>query len=294
MRTKLMIFLLLAALTVPKPASARNDNDSMHPTYLRCEYLVDPLGIDVLTPRLSWYSESRQRDEEQTAYRILVASSMERLKKGEGDLWDSGKTRSDQSINIIYEGKKLHSGEKCFWEVKVWDNKGSESGWSKPAKWSMGLLHRKDWKGCWIGLDSAIGRDNPNTVHTRLSARYLRKEFNAPRRVKSATAYICGLGLFELYINGKKIGKQVLAPALSQYPKRSFYMTFDVTKDIVKGRNAIGVILGNGRFFAPRATAAFHTQTYGFPKMIFQLNIKYSDNTSESITSDTTDRKSVV
>ncbi len=290
--------------------STTKEDGALHPQHLRCEYLVNPLGIDVLNPRLSWYSTSKQREEKQSAYRILAASSLRKLNADQGDLWDTEKVDSDQSLNVIYKGKKLHSGEYCFWKVRVWDKNGDESQWSKPARWSMGLLNKDNWQGYWIGLDSDSGRGNqdaeyaglvpppnngyseshgfPESEYTHLSARYLRKEFDAPRKVERATAYICGLGYFELYFNGKKIGNQVLAPALSQYPKRSFYMTFDVTKDVNEGENAIGVTLGNGRFFAPRHNFPTKTNTYGFPKMIFQLNMEYSDGSQQSIVSDTT------
>jgi|YelNatPaOPRAMG01_1025707.scaffolds.fasta_scaffold09217_4 alpha-L-rhamnosidase len=291
MRRMLVALLLLAALGAPDATAAgTGDILLLNPTHLRCEYLNNPLGIDVMAPRLSWYSESAQRGAMQSAYRIIVASSMKKLDHNQGDLWDSGKISSDRSINIEYEGAKLHSGERCFWKVQVWNNEGKPSRWSMPAMWSMGLLKKSDWKGYWVGLDSAVGKDDPAAYHTRLSARYLRKEFYAPQRIRRATAYICGLGLFELYINGRKIGNQVLAPALSQYNVRSFYMTFDVTKDIAKGKNAIGVILGNGRFFAVRHGGAQPPpiENYGFPKMIFQLNIEYTDGTEESVVSDTT------
>lgn len=255
-------------------------------TYLRCEYLVDPLGIDIAKPELSWYCTSAKGNEKQMSYRILVASSIEKLNSDEGDLWDSKQVFSSQSIGINYNGLILHSGVQCFWKVKVWDANGDESGWSEPAKWSMGLLNKSDWKGYWIGLDSLIGTDNLDSIHTRLSARYLRKEFVGRRKIRRATAYICGLGLFELYFNGKKIGDQVLAPALSQYSKRSFYMTFDVTREIKEGQNAIGVVLGNGRFVPLRGPIPPETQQSNSPRMIFQLNIEYTDGTKQEILSD--------
>ena len=285
MKTALTTVLVLTVLIPSMTFAAEYDRDTLHPTYLRCEYLINPLGIDVINPRLSWYSSSKQRDQKQTAYRILVASSLQKLNADEGNLWDTGKISSDESINIKYEGKQLHSGERCFWKVKVWDNRGQQSRWSGPAMWSMGLLHKSDWKGYWIGLDSAVGTDN--VKEDVLSARMLRKEFETRGKIKRATVYICGLGLFKLYLNGKKIGNQVLAPALSEYQKRTFYMTFDVTKDLVEGKNAVGVVLGNGRFFAPIDIHADTTVTYGFPKMIFQMNIKYTDGTEQSVVSDT-------
>jgi alpha-L-rhamnosidase len=289
MKTKFIYVLLLMSVILFTGFSSKNDIGNLHPKYLRCENLIDPLGIDVITPRLSWYSESLQRAQRQTAYRILVASSIEKLNLNKGDLWDSKKISSDQSINIIYNGKKLTSGEQCFWKVKVWDNKGNESEWGNPAKWSMGLLSNMDWgDATWIGLNKAIGSDEPDSELTKLSARMLSKQFVANKKIKRATAYICGLGQFELYVNGQKTGDQVLAPSLSEYPKRSLYMTFDVTKELIEGKNAIGVILGNGRFFAMRHTIPTGMKTYGFPQMIFKLNIEYTDNTTQSIISDTT------
>jgi alpha-L-rhamnosidase len=289
MKTKFIYDLLLMSVILFTGFSSKNDIGNLHPKYLRCENLIDPLGIDVITPRLSWYSESLQRAQRQTAYKILVASSIEKLNLDKGDLWDSKKISSDQSINIIYTGKKLTSGEQCFWKVKVWDNKGNESEWGKPAKWSMGLLSKMDWgDATWIGLNKATGSDKPDSELTKLSARMLSKQFVTNKKIKRATAYICGLGQFELYFNGQKTGDQVLAPSLSEYPKRSFYMTFDVTKELIDGKNAIGVILGNGRFFAMRHTIPTGMKTYGFPQMIFKLNIEYTDNTTQSIVSDTT------
>jgi alpha-L-rhamnosidase len=158
----------------------------------------------------------------------------------------------------------------------------------------MGLLSEADWNAAWIGLDRAVGNDKPDTQFRQLSARMVRKEFEATKGVRRATAYVCGLGLFELRINGKKVGRQVLVPALSEYPKRSFYLTFDVTKELLNGKNAVGVILGNGRFFASRQAFApnqdirIETNTYGYPKMIFRMDIEYADNTRQSLVSDAT------
>ena len=287
MRTNILL-IAFASAVLTAGSFPQSQIDPLHPQYLRCENLIDPSGIDIATPRLSWLSKSLQRDQKQTAYQIVVSSSRHKVNTNEWDLWDSKKVLSDQSINMIYDGIRLTSGMQCFWKVKVWDGHGKESQWSQPAKWTMGLLNKSDWSAGWIGLDRAIGSDKPDTQFTRLSARMLRKDFRLTKTVKRATAYICGLGLFELYINGNKIGDQVLAPALSEYPKRSFYMSFDVTKQVMNGDNAIGVILGNGRFFAPRRDVPTWTKTYGFPKMICQLNVEYSDHTELEIKSDTT------
>ena len=252
---------------------------------LRCEYLVDPLGIDVGKPRLSWQLESGQRGQKQTAYRLLVASSKEQLDKNTGDLWDTGKVDSDQSIHVVYDGKKLTSRMQCFWKVMVWDKDGKPSTPSEPAEWSMGLLKVVDWQGAkWIGIekqDSATNRSKGN--RTRLPARYLRREFEATKQVVRATAYVCGLGFFDLHINGRKVGDHMMDPALTGYRKRAFYVTFDAGDYLVKGKNCIGVVLGNGRYFAPREKSPGNVKSMGYPKLMMQMRVEYRDGTTQDI-----------
>jgi alpha-L-rhamnosidase len=255
-------------------------------TDLKTEGLVDPLGIDRTQPHLSWIMESPERGEIQTAYRILVASSRENLDNDLGDLWDSRKVASDASIAVPYAGATLNSGMEAFWKVKVWDAGGKASAWSPAAKWSMGILRPGDWNAKWIGLDKAIGTDRPDQQHRVLSARYLRKEFNLDKKVKRAMAYIVGLGTYELYLNGEKVGDQVLSPGLTDFPKRSFYITYDVTDMVREGNNTAGTILGNGRYFAPSTGVPTSTLTYGYPKMLLQIAVQYEDGSEETIVSD--------
>jgi len=414
-------------------------------THLRCEFLQNPQGIDVVTPRLSWQLQSSTRGTRQTAYEILVASSPAQLKPGRADLWNSGKVASDQSVLVPYAGRALTSRQQCFWRVRVWDEADKPSPWSKPATWSLGLLHPADWQAQWIGRDeppqtsrftagswiwfpegqpetaapvatryfrrtfelpndrvirraelqltadnewacavnakhagaggnfktvasmevthslqpgrNVIGAwvknagDAPNPagligalrvefetgdpliiptdarwkstrqesgawtdlnydddawvpaqvlgpagmspwgeIHAatdrQLAARMLRKEFNAPKKVRRATAYVSGLGLSELYLNGRKVSDQVLSPALTEYPRRVFYVTHDVTTQVKSGPNAIGVWLGNGRYYAPRSTDPIATTSYGFPKVLLQLELEYADGTRDTIVSD--------
>jgi alpha-L-rhamnosidase len=410
------------------------------PVNLQCEYRFNPRGIDVGQPRLIWQIKSDERNQAQAAYQILVASSQEHLQRNEGDLWDSGRVFSDETVNIAYSGKPLTSGVQCFWKVRIWDTKGRVSAWSAPAVWSMGLLEQGDWRGQWIGLDQggktndfsganwiwfpegnpaesapvctryfrrvfelpaneavsaatieitaddqfhlmvndqeagksdnwrapvriAVGAflrpgtnllaiearnvgNAPNPAglicklkvefangktfsldtdarwksatnfqngwtdlafddaswatarllgecgtqlwgiieneDRRLPARYLRRKFAVEKKVRRATAYVCGLGLFELYLNGQKVSDDVLSPALSEYDKRAFYLTYDATRLLKRGDNAIGVILGNGRFFAPRSSI----RTFGCPKLLLQLNIEYADGTTAQVVSD--------
>lgn len=440
----LAVFLIAVSVALPALAGP------LAVGTMKCEYRLNPLGIDVAQPRLSWELGSAERGAAQQAYQVLVASDPERLAKDEGDLWDSGKVASDQSVQVAYAGKALVSEQRCFWKVRVWNAAGEVSPWSEAAFWSMGLLSPEDWKGKWIGLDGgddtrklqhpeiekaqwiwfpegqpaasapvgvrwfraklalpagaevadatayitadnecavfvngervgssnnynevkgfdclaqlhcgdnvvaiSAGNAGPNpnpagllgavVVHlkdgnaatlmtdgtwrasadrqkgwedpgfddskwqpaqvlgaygigpwneigrsdkSRLAARMLRKEFTADKPVTHATAFVCGLGLFELYVNGSRIGDQVLAPGQTEFNKRVFYMTFDVTEQVQSGQNAIGVMLGNGRFYAPRFNQPTKTNTFGYPKLLFQMRVEYQDGTSAVIVSD--------
>ena len=261
-------------------------------TNLRCELLVNPIGIDVTRPQLSWEIVATERNVQQTSYEILVASSQEKLNKNEGDLWQSGKVASPASIHVTYAGKGLTSRAQCFWKVKSYTNKG-ESLWSEPATFSIGLLNKPDpkateWQAKWIGYDKASSWDTVKQF-SRLSSRYFRKQFESSSNIKKATVYIVGLGLYELYINGQKIGDQVLSPSPTDYRKSVLYNTHDVTQQIKKGENVIATILGNGRFFTMRQDyKPLKINTFGFPKMLLQLEIEYADGSKKAIISDDT------
>ena len=400
---------------------------------LNCEYLTNPCGIGELQPRLNWVVESGERGQCQTAYRVLVAGSEAGLKKDLGDLWDSGRVASDQTINVRYAGSALQSRQECFWKVCVWDQAGRRSNWSPLARWTMGLLQPADWRAKWIGKDEAdkpavpvqgadwiwfpegnpppgfryfrralelpadraiksarlvAAADNLSTIYVngkrignannfnvacvfdvatqlqagrnllavavenlgdapnpagllvslkiefvsgepltlatdttwktakvvsagweqpgfddalwvaanrlgpagmqpwgqtfepddrRLPARWLRKEFQIAQPVRRAMVSYSGLGLSELYVNGKKVGDAVLSPALTDYTKRDFDVSYEVTDSLRRGANAVGVVLGNGRFFAPRLKAPLPTANYGFPKLLFNLRVEYED-----------------
>ena len=413
---------------------------AVNPANLRCEYAVDPLGIDSMQPRLSWMltpANPEERGLKQQAYRVLAATSAARLRADEGDLWDTGKIDSAQSIQVSYGGKQLLSKQAVWWKVKVWDQAGRDSQWSSPASWSMGLLEQSDWTGKWIGVNggeempeefdgsewisdgsaqqralwfrrtieipeenplscglmAALGsgditvyvngtKDQPpfdklphscivqdisgmfhpgrNVVavkmeavssvtafragitldladgeirhirtngewkvsakeeanwekpefdemawkpatagdgpslpdfvkageRTRLPARMLRREFQLTGSPVKATAHISGLGYYELYVNGSKAGDDVLAPALSDYDKRVFYKTHDVTELVKSGGNAVGILLGNGRFYSMRHYVPAPMRTFGYPKALLELEIEYENGERVTVATD--------
>jgi alpha-L-rhamnosidase len=253
---------------------------------LKCEMLSNPEGIDVLQPRLSWKIKANVNDVKQTSYQILASSSLEKLTAGNGDLWDSGKVQSDASVNVLYNGKKLKDRQDIYWKVIVTTNK-CEVKSTEPAHFSIGILTYADWKSTrWIGYEKASPGDSISQ-YSRLSARYLRKEINLKKKVKSAKVYIMGMGLYELYINGNKIGDQVLAPVPTDYTKNVKYNVFDVTSQLQEGKNALGTILGNGRFFTMRQDyKPYKIKTFGYPKMALQLFVEYTDGSKDVIRTD--------
>jgi alpha-L-rhamnosidase len=266
-------------------------------TNLRCESTRDPLGVDLTNPRLSWELRSDQRNVLQTAYRILVSDDPSLLNKEIGNTWDSKKVNSSASIQVKYAGKSLQSVKKYFWRIMVWDNKGNSSAWSSIGSWQMGLLTKQDWENAqWIGHDEPVDslRIAPH-IHQNGKRSWgarrnilpmMRKEFLVNKTIKTATTYICGLGHFEMYLNGKKIGDHFLDPGWTNYSKHAQYVTFDITNELKSGANAIGVMLGNGFYYIPGQRYRKMTGAYGHPKMIMRTVIEYTDGSVENIISD--------
>lgn len=279
------LLTLLLALTVMAGAKPKKAVYAIQVSNLRTERLQNPMSLDTPTPRLGWQiSSDTKKNVMQTSYRLIVASSEEKARALEGDLWDTT-VRSDQSQWITYAGKTLRSNTRCYWRVKVSTTQG-DSDWSDVAEFNVGLLTESDWSGRWIGLDHAMPWDRED-VHSQLSARYLRTTFDLNNKaVRRATLYICGLGLYEAYLNGKKIGEQVLAPAPTDYRRTVLYNAFDVTQ-LLSEKNALGVVLGNGRFYTMQQNKKkYKITTFGYPKMRLNLKIEYADGTTQTIVSD--------
>jgi alpha-L-rhamnosidase len=245
----------------------------------KVEMRTNPIGIGSRTPLFSWEINTEKENVMQISYRLLVASTPEKLKVGKADMWDSELITSDKSNYIAYRGKALQSGERYYWKVMVKTNKGKKE--SRPAYFQMALINHSEWIAKWIGGD--FKSDQPKD-HSKINARYLRKEFKVDGKVAKATLYICGLGLYEAYINGEKIGDQVLAPAATTYDKSIRYNTFDVTNLLNSGENAIGVILGNGRFAPFRLPGSRNFGTS--PCLLAQLEITTDKGVKQRIISD--------
>lgn len=446
----------MAGLAAVPAVGAKVEREECRVANLLCEYLVNPLGIDETQPRLSWQLaalEANARGLKQSAFQILAASEAALLQQNKGDLWDSGRVGSDQSIHVVYAGKPLRSRMSCFWKVRVWDQNGKASAWSEPAQWSMGLLEPEDWSGEWIGLDEPLPataewfpgaqwiwypegnpreeaplgrrffqceftlpggpavaaaslyaiadagcvtfvngkpageggpvrtddcwkkpealdvrgllkagqnlltveaentgripytpghRSNPAGLIALLKVRFenglewtlptsrtwsaaqrsdagptewrsamelgafgtapwnrvgpdeyrvlpgrlLRREFEIRGGIKSATAYISGLGYSELFLNGRRVGDHVMGPVLSDYEKKVHYLTYDVTGHLRQGVNAAGIVLGNGAFFSYRKNVPAPFRTFGYPKALLNIRLVRDDGTIQDIVTD--------
>ena len=295
---KRILAVLLACFCMTSVAGAKGKACQIIPTALTCEKMAAPNCIDVMQPRLSWINapaDDYVKGACQSAYRIRVASSLEGLKKP--DLWDSRKVKSDRSVFVPYGGKELVSGQQVWWQVKVWDGNGKASQWSEPAQWRMGVLNPEEWCAKWIGAPWQQEWEDKNTT----PAPYFSKEINLDRKVASAVAFVTGLGYFEFYVNGDKVGNEVLVPNFTNYSKRPrlpltsiaiednfrgyrvMYLTYDITDLLKQGENALGVLVGNGWYNT-------HTRrwpaAYGSPRMICQVKVTYEDGSEEIIVSD--------
>jgi alpha-L-rhamnosidase len=301
--------LLGAAGAADSPGCPAADA-SVAVTSLRCEDLSAPLGLDAASPRLSWILESPGRGVRQSAYWILVASRPDLLEPGRADVWDSGRVASPRSVQVSYAGRPLLSRTRYHWKVRIWDGRGAESAWSAPAWWETGLLKSGDWTASWIGLRDVAPVALPETaawvestawaepkLETRAEilerlaklapAVHLRKGFRAAKAIRRARAYVCGLGYYELYLNGRRIGDHALDPAQTDYETRALYATYDVTDALRVGENAVGAILGDG-FYAQTVSEFASKMEYGTPGLIFQLDVDYADGTSFRLASDPT------
>jgi alpha-L-rhamnosidase len=315
------IVLLSATMTAYAFAQSPSAQGGLGaPRHLRCEYLVDPLGIDRTAPRLSWEVIDPRRGAVQTAYQVLVADDPEMLKSDQGNLWDTGKIASDQSVQVAYAGQPLKSRMRLWWKMRTWDKQDQSSPWSAPARWSLGLLEPADWQAAWIGDATVLPPpahtslvDGDSTSHPAspldpLPALMLRKVFHlmdppprgradatpppASAPVKRATIYVTALGLYELRINGQRVGDHLLAPEWTDYHTRLQYQTFDVTDLIRRDENVVAALLGDG-WYAGRIGLSGIVPggpiraIYGRqPRLLLQMELELADGRIERVCSD--------
>ncbi len=222
---------------------------------LKCEFATNPLGIDTRQPRFSWLATHPERGQAPSAYQILVGLTPENLASDKGDLWDSGKTAVGVSPLVEYGGAPLSSRQRGYWKVRLWDASGQPSLYSDSAWFELALLERSDWHAEWIGFPA--GRNG--------KALYFRNDFRLDKPIQSARAYASGLGWYELHLNGQKVGSRVLEPAQTEFSQRVLYSTYDITSYLQTGINAVGAIVGNG--------------WYGAPKVLIQVEVTFTDGT---------------
>lgn len=256
----------------------------LKPTRLTCEYLNNPLGLTVETPRLSWIVDSERRGARQTAYQILVAGELADLNAQRGTLWDSGKVQSSRTTHIPYAGRPLRSGERCWWGVRVWGT-DTASPYSSAAFWQMGLLDPEDWAAQWIGLERAAPEPAVTDL-PMLPAVYLRRTFTVAQPVMRATLYATAQGVYRPYLNGERVGAAELPPGWTDYRRRVQVQAYDVTDALQVGENALGVVLGDGwysGYLGFKGVRAYYGQ---HPRALLQLEVAYLDGSTDTIATD--------
>ncbi len=260
MKTTQSILLILLALCLSFTAAGKDSGTNLEVAGLKCEYAINPIGMDLSAPQLSWSIESPGRGAFQKAYEIIVADSPESLTENKGNIWETGIIQSSKSAGILYAGPELQSRRRYYWKVRIWNTQSMASAWSDPAFFETGLLKEEDWQGDWIGFNG--GRTGKTL--------YFKGIFSTSKQLQSARAYVSGIGYYEMSINGRKAGGQKLDPAISEYSKRIYYSTYDITS-FLKKENVVTVSVGPG--------------WYGIPKLRIQIEVNYNDGTRDVITS---------
>lgn len=309
LQMKDLLFLSLSFLLLLAGCKGNTECDDMKIDGLTCEYLVDPLSVDEPNPRLAWkirYLNDSSRGGLQEAYRILVASSLEKLNADEGDLWDSGQVRSGQSVQVVYGGKSLEQVRHCWWKVRIWSNKKEISPWSEPGYWGTGV---RNWQAEWIGdrpdlelrkyreyvAKNADNADfdysywtNPPSPPSPL----LRKTFTLHAPVKRAILYASALGYYEMWMNGKRVGDQLQAPEWTNYADCVQYQTYDVTSLLNGGQNVWAATLADGWALGRLAGIKWmhcfpHRGFYALDRRLFaQLTLEMEDGSVQVVPTD--------
>ena len=246
-------------------------------SHLLVDGAADPIGIDAAPPRLSWRLESDARGQRQTAYRVLVASSRAALDKEMGDLWDSGQVASDATLSVPYGGRPLASFQRAWWKVRAWDKDERPSLWSAPASWTMGILAPADWRASWIGAPAGA----PPT-----DAMLLRRTLTIRPALVRALVFVCGLGVYEMTVNGRRVGEDLLTPEWTKYDKTCLYDAYDATPLLKAGQNGIGLHVANGFFNVRGGRYTKYKGSFGPIKAIALLRLEYASGAVEYVGTD--------
>jgi len=299
MRRKNLLFTVFLMLII---LGSCFQQKTVHIVELKCQSLINPTGIDNCRPYFSWILESDKRGQNQTAYQIIVADNEKDIDSDKGSAWNSGKISSNQTFAVYYEGQPLVSNRTYYWKVRIWDMDGNTSKFSQTARFTTSILDSVVWKAKWMGMgtgkdpvnkkgfyDKAINIDEEgDSICYHESSLLLRKEFSLSKPVKQAILHVCGLGLYELSINGKRIGTKVLNPAKTNYNKVVLYDSYDVTSNLDDEDNVIGIMLGNGWFNPIHKWWSWRMQWFGEKRAKLQMHLTFKDNSTQIITSDGT------
>lgn len=240
-----------------------------------CEFAEAPSGVDVEHPRFTWCLESSQRGASQSAWQIMAATSKQRLMDDQADLWDSGKQASEQSVLVPYAGEALKSSQQVFWKVRAWDANDVPSDWSPVAQFTMGILDESDWQGEWI------------VAPWQTESVLMRRSFQLRGELERAVVHVCGLGHFEMFVNGQKSGDHLLSPGWTKYNRTCLYETHDITSSLKQGKNAIGLVLGDGMYHTERRNRFSKFQgTFGPQRAYVQVELHYADGRTDYVVSD--------
>lgn len=276
MKTTIRLIFLLAVFLSTYIVNTYASSEIVN---LRCEYLENPIGIDSPKPRLTWMMVDSRREAAQSGYELIVGTDYSEVASGVSDKWTTGKVTSSAML-VEYNGSPLEPFTRYYWSLKIWDAKGNPSSFSVPASFETGKMKMANWKGDWI----------TDTLDITLKpAPYFRTEFNIKKQVVSARAYIAVAGLFELYVNGAKTGNHRLDPMYTRFDRRTLYLTHDITQSLKKGKNAVGVLLGNG-WYNHQSTAVWRFDEAPWrarPRFCLDIQLTYSDGSQETVTSGT-------
>lgn len=276
--TACLVTLVGLGLVPRLEAEVRSDSGQQPPVDLQVESLTNPLGLDTERPRFSWILRDERRGASQTGYQIVVSRDEAEARTGAGAAWNTGKVASTETLNVQYGGEALESGETYYWSVRSWDGDGTAGPWSEVNSFQMGLLDPKEWRARWIA--------HPDTA---VVSPLLRREFSVDKGIVSAHLYVTGVGYYEACLNGEKVGDHVLDPAITEYGHRVLYETYDVTRLLENGTNAVGLWLGEGAWRYEEREDRYgwrQSRDYGKPMGIAQLDLRFTDGSATLVTTD--------